>query len=146
MKTTPKTQLTTTKKRPLKITITDKMADDIDELAEKMGWPQTMVIERSLVASIEALKRYDPHEKDDLDEPFMNNVLDQLARTTLLPEKISAKILSGTMPPIEDIVMPLLLHTIDCEAMTSNDPASSWNERRIARQVLAVAFLGALQI
>jgi len=57
---------------------------------------------------------------------------------------MSAAILAGENPRMEDTVMALILYAQDCEVLTRNNPASSWNERRIARQVLTVAFLGAL--
>jgi hypothetical protein len=74
------------------------------------------------------------------------NILGQLAQTTLLPEEMSAAILVGGdhAPSVEDIVMALVVGARDCEAMTRNDLKASWNERRIARQVLTVAFLSAL--
>ena len=74
-------------------------------------------------------------------------VLNQLARNTkLLPENLSAAILAGNTPPIEELVMALVIGALDCEATVRNDPASTWNERRIARQCLAVGFLSALAV
>lgn len=77
-------------------------------------------------------------------ETVTTHILDQLARSTLLPSSMSSSILAGEEPPIEDIVMTLIYGSIDCEAMTRNDPKASWIDRRIARQVLTIAFLSAL--
>jgi len=72
-------------------------------------------------------------------------IFDQLARnTTLLPDDLSAQILSGIVPPLEEIVTALLIGAMDAEAVIRCDPTSTWNEKRIARQCLAVAFLGAI--
>ena len=71
-------------------------------------------------------------------------ILDQLARTNLLPEDVSRAILSKNVPPLEDIVMPLVICSMDCHAMTANDAKSTWNEKRIARQCLVIAFLTAI--
>jgi hypothetical protein len=46
------------KKRPLSITLSTTMADDFHELAEKIGWPPSTVIERCLAASITAIKQF----------------------------------------------------------------------------------------
>jgi hypothetical protein len=79
-------------------------------------------------------------------ESLMKNVLDQLARSTLLSSEMSAAILVGgdNIPSVEDIVTALIHGAQDCEAMTATDPKATWSERRIARGVLTVAFLGAL--
>jgi hypothetical protein len=74
----------------------------------------------------------------------MNYIYDQLARSTLLPSSMSVAILAGEQPHIEHIVMTLIQHAQDCEAMIRNDPKASWIDRRIARQVLTIAFLSAL--
>jgi hypothetical protein len=77
----------------------------------------------------------------------MKEILIQLARnSTLLPGDQATAIFAGSTPPIEDIVMALVIGSLDCEATVRNDPASTWNERRIARQCLAVAFLSALAV
>ena len=70
-----------------------------------------------------------------------NEILGQIARTNLLPESQSAEILAGNVLPLEDIIMPLLIGALDCEAMISCDPHSTWNERRLARLCLILAFL-----
>ena len=54
LKTTPNK----TRKRPLTITLTTTMADDFGEIAEKIGWSRTTVIERCLAASIKAIKQF----------------------------------------------------------------------------------------
>lgn len=75
----------------------------------------------------------------------MNAILDQLARSGLLFDDVMvAAILSGTTPPLEEIVLALCIGTLDAEVMVRNDPKSSWNEKRIARQCLAIAFLTAI--
>ncbi len=74
----------------------------------------------------------------------MRIVLDQLARSTLLPEEMAAAILAGRNVALEGIVTELAIGTMDAEAVTRNDRNSTWNERRLARQSMAVAFLSAL--
>ena len=77
----------------------------------------------------------------------MNNILVQAARnSTLLPEDLSAAILAGNTPPVEEIVMALVIGAMDAEALVRGDPKSDWNERSIARQCLAVAFLSAMAV
>jgi hypothetical protein len=48
------------------------------------------------------------------------------------------------VPPLEDILIPLLIGTIDCEALTAADSNSTWTERRLSRQCLILAFLLAI--
>jgi hypothetical protein len=75
----------------------------------------------------------------------MTNILDQLARNTgLLPQDLSAAILEGNMPPIEGIVVALIIGCMDAHAVVVGSPESSWNERRFATMALAVAFLAAM--
>ena len=75
----------------------------------------------------------------------MNNWINgQLARSGLLPDDLSAAILSGSVPPVEDIVTHLVICALDCHALTYGDAKSTWTERRIARQCLVIAFLTAL--
>jgi hypothetical protein len=74
-----------------------------------------------------------------------SDIFGQLARNTnLLPESQSSEILAGNMPPLEDIIMPLLIGTIDCEALTAAGSNSTWTERRLSRQCLILAFLLAI--
>ncbi|HYW38068.1 MAG TPA: hypothetical protein VE957_08140 [Terriglobales bacterium] len=76
-----------------------------------------------------------------------NWVYQQLARnTTLLPAEQSSAILAGNVPPLEGIVVPLLIGAMDCEAMIGCDPKSTWNEKRLARQCLIVALLLAIAV
>lgn len=76
---------------------------------------------------------------------LMNDkIYDQLARSGVLPDELSGAILSGIVPPLEDIVMPLVICSMDCEALTYGDAKSTWNEKRIARQCLVIAFLAAI--
>ncbi len=72
----------------------------------------------------------------------MKKILDQLARNTgLLPEDLSAAILAGNPPPIEEIVMNLMIGAMDAYVVIFNDAKTSWNEKRLARMALTVAFL-----
>jgi hypothetical protein len=75
----------------------------------------------------------------------MKRILDQLARSGLLwDDDTVAAIFAGDMPPVEEIVLPLIITCIDAEITVRNDSTSTWNHRRIARQGLAVAFLAAI--
>lgn len=75
----------------------------------------------------------------------MSRILKQLARSGLLwDDETVAAILAGNIPPVEEIVLPLLITCMDSEITVRNDSTSTWNQRRIARQGLAVAFLAAI--
>lgn len=74
----------------------------------------------------------------------MTTILSQLGHSGLLPSSESTAILSGGTPPISDVIYHLLIGSMDAEAMTSCDPKGTWNERRIARQLLGLTFLAAL--
>ena len=77
----------------------------------------------------------------------MNNILDQLAYNTgLLPDDLATAILAGDMPPVEEIVMALVIGAMDAQAVVVGSAESSWNEKRLARMALAVAFLAAMAI
>lgn len=73
-----------------------------------------------------------------------NEIYGQLARTNLLSESQRSEMLAGHEPSLEDIVMPLLIGAMDCEAMTACDSKATWNERRLARQCLILAFVLAI--
>jgi hypothetical protein len=73
-----------------------------------------------------------------------NQVYDQLAHSGLLPDDVAAVILAGGVPPVEDLVLDLVIGALDAHAVMIGDPQSSPTERRIARLVLASAFLSAL--
>lgn len=74
-------------------------------------------------------------------------ILNQLALNTgLLPDSLSATILAGDTPRTEEVLMHLLIAVQDAHAVVVGDPKSTWNEKRLARMALAVAFLGALAI
>jgi hypothetical protein len=76
-----------------------------------------------------------------------NDIYDQLARNTqLLPDDLAAAILAGKTPPIEEIVMALVIGAMDAHALLVGSPQSSWNERRQARMALAVAFMAAMVV
>jgi hypothetical protein len=77
----------------------------------------------------------------------MNNILDQLARNTgLLPDDLAKPILAGDMPPVEEIAMALVIGGMDAHAVIFGDRESTWNEKRLARMALAVAFLAAMAV
>ena len=78
----------------------------------------------------------------------MNNILDQLARSSglLVPDDLAKSILAGNPPPIEEIVMALVIGAMDAHAVTVGDPQSTWSEKRLTRMALAVAFLAAMAI
>ena len=74
-----------------------------------------------------------------------SDIFRQIARNTnLLPESQASEILAGNVPPLEDIIIPLLIGTMDCEALTAADSNSTWTERRLARLCLILAFLLAI--
>ena len=76
-----------------------------------------------------------------------NEILEQMARNTqLLPEDLSAAILGGNTPPVEEIVMALVIGAMDAHFVLAGDENSSSNERRLSRMALAVAFLAALAV
>jgi hypothetical protein len=75
-----------------------------------------------------------------------SDIFGQMARNTnLLPESQSSEILAGNVPPLEDIIIPLLIGAMDCEAVIGCDPKSTWNEKRLARVCLILAFLLAIE-
>jgi hypothetical protein len=74
----------------------------------------------------------------------MNNIYDQLARTGLLPGELSTRVLAGRLPPLEELALPLVICSMDAEALIAADKYATLNERRIARQLLAVSFLAGL--
>ena len=77
----------------------------------------------------------------------MNNLLRQLARNTgLLPENLSAPIMEGNTPPVEEIVLHLVIAGMDAYFVTINDPMTSKRERCIAHLGLAAAFLSAMAV
>jgi hypothetical protein len=76
----------------------------------------------------------------------MNGILDQLARTGILLDDLAKPILAGDTPPLEEIVMALVIGAMDADAVTVGDPQSTWNEKRLARMTLAGAFLAAMAV
>jgi hypothetical protein len=76
----------------------------------------------------------------------MNRILDQLARSGLLLDDLAKPILAGNTPPIEEIVMSVIIGCMDAHAVLTGDPQSTWNERRLARMALAGAFLSAMAL
>ena|ERR1035438_40208 len=79
-------------------------------------------------------------------EATMTNIYNQLARSGLLLSDLSNRILSGKPPCIEEIVMALVIGSMDCDALTKSGDSDDWNIRRISRQLLTIAFLSALAI
>jgi hypothetical protein len=77
---------------------------------------------------------------------MMDLILTQLLQSRLLPEDLCTEIRHGITLPISELVMPLILAVLDSYIFVDNDPKSSWNSRRIARQNAAVAFLLALAL
>jgi hypothetical protein len=75
-----------------------------------------------------------------------NEIYGQLARTNLLPASQSSEMLAGNVLPLEDIIMPLMIGAMDCEALIGCDPTSTWNDRRLARLCLILAFLLAIVV
>jgi hypothetical protein len=73
-----------------------------------------------------------------------NDIYAQLAHSTLLPDDVAAAILAGHTPPIEDVVLHLVIGALDAHGVVLGDPHSTWNEKRLARMALAVAFLSAM--
>lgn len=75
----------------------------------------------------------------------MKRILDQLARSGLLwDDDTVTAIFAGHTPPMEDIVLALVIGAMDAEAVVRGDPKSTWNEKRIARACLAIAFLAGM--
>jgi hypothetical protein len=60
-----------------------------------------------------------------------------------LSDDLANEIRSGVVD-LGRIVDELLVAAIDVDAFVRNDVTSTWNEKRIARQVLVLAFLHAL--
>jgi hypothetical protein len=76
----------------------------------------------------------------------MNRILDQLARNAgLLPDNLSAAILAG-QTPLKEIVLHLVIASMDAHEVVVGDPQSSWDEKRISRMGLVVAFLAAMAV
>jgi len=75
-----------------------------------------------------------------------NDIYTQLAHSSLLPDDLAAAILAGNTPPIEELVFHIVIGAMDAHAVVLGDPHSTWNEKRLARMALAVAFLGAMAI
>jgi len=77
----------------------------------------------------------------------MKNLLNELVlNTDLLSNDLKAAILANSTPPIEEIVMALVIGAVDAHAMTVGDPKATWNEKRLARTTLATAFLAAMTV
>jgi hypothetical protein len=70
-------------------------------------------------------------------------ILDQLARSGLLPSDLATTLLGG-VAPTEEIALALVIGSMDAEAMVRGDSTSTWNDRWIARQGLILAFMSAL--
>ncbi|HXS95935.1 MAG TPA: hypothetical protein VN736_15120 [Candidatus Limnocylindrales bacterium] len=70
-----------------------------------------------------------------------SDILTQLALSTLLPSDLATEIRKGIVPPLHELVEPLVNTLTDCYHLTNGDPKSTWNERRLSRQSLALGFL-----
>jgi hypothetical protein len=103
-------------------------------------------------AEKEALKfaaaENNPKRPEEGKDPLRNQILNQLVRnTSLLSSTVVASILAcNNEAPLDKIVMHLLIAALDVESMIALDSDSTLNEKRIARQNLAVAFLSALAV
>ncbi len=87
------------------------------------------VVEPLSFAGDEAIEAWTAWQRyvRSLEGPGMKSqVYDQLARSGLLPADQSAAILAGNMAPLKDIVMNLLICSMDCHAMTDCDVKSTW--------------------
>jgi hypothetical protein len=76
----------------------------------------------------------------------MRKILGQLCRTGLLPDELATAILEGGTPPIEEVVLHLVIAAWDGYAVLTGDRQSSKQERCLAHSVLAAAFLSAMAI
>lgn len=75
----------------------------------------------------------------------MKGILDQIARSGLLfDDAMVAAIFAGNVPPLEEIVLALVIGALDAEATVRSDATSTWNHRRIARGCLISSFLSAI--
>lgn len=75
----------------------------------------------------------------------MKRIVDQLARSGLLwDDEMVVAITAGNVPPMEELVLMLVIGAMDAEAFVRGDVSSTWNEKRIARACLAIAFLAAM--
>jgi hypothetical protein len=74
---------------------------------------------------------------------MVKNVLNLLVHSTLLSDEVVAEIRAGEVN-LSRIVDELLIAAIDVNAFVRDDVTSTWNEKRIGRQVLVLAFLYAL--
>jgi hypothetical protein len=75
----------------------------------------------------------------------MKGTLGQLARSGLIvDDEMVAAILAGNPPPLEEIVLAIVISSMDAEAVVRGDVNSTWNEKRLARQCLASTFLSAI--
>jgi hypothetical protein len=74
----------------------------------------------------------------------MKKIFDQLARSGLLCDDMEAAIFAGDPPSMEKIVAEVLDNVVLSEAVIRGDPQSTLNEKRIARQCLAIGFLSAI--
>ena len=73
-----------------------------------------------------------------------DRILDQLARSTLLPTAMSEDMFAGKAVDRQEIIMALIHGAMDCHAMTAGASTATWTDRRLARQVLTIAFLLAI--
>jgi hypothetical protein len=75
-----------------------------------------------------------------------SDIYSQVARTGLLPDDLATAILADQAPPIEEIVLQLVITSWDAYAVVLGATESSKTERCIAHLVLAAAFLSAMAV
>jgi hypothetical protein len=68
----------------------------------------------------------------------------QLAHSKLLPPSISASILADNATPVPELTEHLLTTAMDAHFMIAGDPKSTWIDKRLSHQNLALAFMLAL--
>lgn len=116
------------------------MKSDLRVAASEKQASRAELTRRILAAGLAVLEQ-------DRCEPARSFILDQLARNTnLLPDALSEAILSGVVPPRPDLTMHLIIAALDAYVAIANDPQSTWNDRRLSRQALAIAFLTAFSM
>ena len=74
----------------------------------------------------------------------MNNIMDQAARSELLSSEMSKAILAGDDKQLLEVLSELVMACSDAHALLIADSSTTMNERRLSRQLLAVAFMVAL--
>ena len=77
----------------------------------------------------------------------MKNVLKQMAlNTDLLGDDLKAAVLAGNTPPVDEIVLHLVIGATDAYAVTVGDLQATWIDKRAARMALAAVVLAAMAL